>query len=241
MHDPTRFILLGLLLATLTAVPGIARAQAVVPKRIYIANDDHTDYMWAGTDLQYRAAYLAMLDYYMDLADSTADGPPDARSRFNCDGSLWVWEYERNRTPAQFARLVDHLHAGTITMPLQTLVPLYGAMPAEAVLRDMYYAGRLERRLRLRFPVALAMENQTLPGGIASLWAGAGARYSWRGICGCATMINAAIRPREIYHFVGPRRRLGVPQVELAAPGRHHQHRRIRRGAHAHDRGGLCR
>lgn len=194
---------LAALCLALAAPAPEARAQAE-PKRIYIANDDHTDYMWAGTDMQYRAAFLSMLDYYMDLSEETAEGPPDARSRFNCDGSLWVWEYERNRSPAQFARLVSHLRDGTITMPLQTLVPLYGSMPMEAVLRDMYYAGRLERRFGLRFPTALGMENQTLPGGVASLWAGAGARYSWRGICGCATQINAADRPREIYHFVGP-------------------------------------
>ena len=51
----------------------------------------------------------------------------------------------------------------------------------------MYYAGRLERRDVVRFPLATAMENQTLPLGLAPLWAGSGARYSWKGICGCAT------------------------------------------------------
>ena len=48
------------------------------------------------------------------------------------------------------------------------------------------------------------MENMTLPGGVASLWAGAGARYSWRGVCGCATRTIGGIRQREIYNFVGP-------------------------------------
>ena len=50
------------------------------------------------------------------------------------------------------------------------------------------------------------MENQTLPGGVASLWAGAGATYSWKGICDCATQIDAGDRPREIYRFAGPGR-----------------------------------
>jgi alpha-mannosidase len=77
-------------------------------------------------------------------------------------------------------------------------------MPAEAVLRNMYYAGRLERSENLDLPLVMSMENQTLPGGVASLWAGSGAQYSWKGICHCATKIDAANRPREIYHFQGP-------------------------------------
>ena len=174
------------------------------PKRIYIANDDHTDYFWTADDVQYRAAFLSMLDYYMTQAETTAYRPPDLRGRFNTDGSLWVWEYEHNKTPAQFARLVDHLRAGTITMPLNPAALCYGASPTEAVLRGMYYAGNLERRYDLRFPLVQAPENQTLPAGLASLWAGAGAKYSWRGVCGCATHTAWSNRPREICNFMGP-------------------------------------
>jgi alpha-mannosidase len=180
-------------------------ATSVPPgKRYYIANDDHTDYEWAGTDVQYRTAFQMMLDFYMDQAESTASNPPDQRGRFNCDGSVWVREYEANRSAADFQRLVAHLRAGDITMPLNTLVQLYGAMPAEAVLRSFYYAGRLERRLGMRFPLVVPMEDQTLPGGVASLWAGSGAKYSWKGICNCATQIDASSRPLDIYRFTGP-------------------------------------
>ncbi|MBI5709704.1 MAG: T9SS type A sorting domain-containing protein [Candidatus Eisenbacteria bacterium] len=190
--------------ALLASLPGSAPAHAATPRRLYIANDEHTDYFWTADDAAYRTAFLDMLDYYMDQADSTASNPSDARGRFNCDGSLWVWEYERGRGPAQFQRLVDHLRDGTITMPLNTAVLLYGAMPTEAVLRNMEYAGRLERRFGLRFPLVVPMEDQTLPGGVGALWAGAGARWAWKGICGCATRIDAGHRPREIYRFTGP-------------------------------------
>ena len=181
-----------------------AGASEPEPKRIYIANDEHTDYYWTADAAAYREAFQDMLDYYMSQAEATASSPTDQRGRFNCDGSLWVWEYEQNRPPADFARLVGHLAGGTITMPLSPLVLLYGAMPAEAVVRSMYYAGRLERRESLRVPLVVPMEDQTLPGGVASLWAGAGAEYAWKGICGCATRIDAATRPREIYRFRGP-------------------------------------
>ena len=181
-----------------------APAGGAVPKRYYIANDDHTDYEWAGDDDAYTRAFLDMLDFYMAQAEATATRPPDQRGRFNCDGSVWVREYEKHRSTAAFQRLIGHIRNGDITMPLNTLVQLYGAMPAEAVLRSFYYAGRLERRENLRFPLVVPMEDQTLPGGVASLWAGAGASYAWKGICDCATQIDAGDRPRDIYRFEGP-------------------------------------
>jgi alpha-mannosidase len=202
---------LARLRAVRSALLVVTLAQAVAPtvagaatKRIYIANDDHTDYFWSGDDVQYRSAFLSMLDFYLTQAERTATNPSDSRGRFNCDGSLWVWEYEHNKTSTEVQRLFSHIRAGDISMPLNTAVLCYGGMPAEAVLRSMYYAGRLERRENLRFPLVAAMENQTLPGGLASLWAGAGAKYSWRGVCGCATKTDWGPRPREIYNYRGP-------------------------------------
>ncbi len=192
---------LGLAAVAVVLAATPSRAQ---PKRIYIADDNHTDYLWSGDDVQYRSVFTSTLDYYLTQAENTAGNPSDARSRFNCDGSLWLWEYERNRTAPQFDRLIGHIRSGDITVPLNTLVLLYGAMPAEAVLRNMYYAGRIERRENLRFPLVVPMEDQTLPGGVASLWAGAGARYAWKGVCGCVTRTSWGNRPREIYHFQGP-------------------------------------
>ncbi|NOT35488.1 MAG: hypothetical protein HOP12_15185, partial [Candidatus Eisenbacteria bacterium] len=173
------------------------------PRRYYLANDDHTDYEWSGSSAFYRGAFGRMLDYYMTQAETTASYPSDSRGRFNTDGSVWVSEYEVSRTPADFQRLIGHLRAGSITMPLNTCVQLYGAMPAEAVIRSFAYAGRLERRENLRFRLVIPMENQTLPGGVASLWAGCGARYSWKGICDCSSQINAWDRSRDVYHFTG--------------------------------------
>ena len=176
------------------------------PSRIYLAPDDHTDYFWTADDVEYRAAFLEMLDYYLDLADRTKDAPPEYQARWNCDGSLWVWEYEKNKTPEEFKRLIERIRSGHISMPMTALANTYGAQPAEAVLRGMYYAGQLERKHHLRFPMAVAMENQTLPLGLGSLWAGAGAKYSWRGVCACATKMNLENfkkRDNEIYWWQG--------------------------------------
>ncbi len=173
-------------------------------KRIYIAPDDHTDYMWSGDEEEYRRAFIETIDYYLDLADRTKGNPPEHQSRFHCDGSFWLWTYERNKPPAQFARLMERVRSGHISFPLNALVSTYGGMPTEAVLRGMYYAGSLERRFGIRVPLAVAMEDQTLPYGLGALWAGSGARYSWKGICGCLTQLpRFGRRPHEIYWWKG--------------------------------------
>ncbi len=184
------------LLVLLSAVPA--------EERLYIANDDHTDYVWTLDEEGYRQAFQNMITFYLDEAERTQANPDNARGRFNLDGSLWVYEWEKNQPPEQMDRLMNHVAAGDISVQLHSLVLLGGAMPTEAVLRDMMYAGSLERRYGVTIDLAVMMENQTLAGGLASLWAGAGAKYSWRGICDCATRIpGAAQRAREIYRFAG--------------------------------------
>lgn len=192
-------------------------------KRIYIANDDHTDFMWTADAETYARVFVEMLDFHLKLADDTASNAVPYRNRFNCDGSYWLWCYEQKRSPADFAKLVECIKDGTISAPLNAVVSCYGGQPAEAVLRGMYYSGRLERKHDLRFPLAVAMENQTLPLGLASLFAGSGAKYSWRGVCGCATKMNPkpfGDRSREIFWWTGhDGQRLLLKWHSLVPPG----------------------
>ena len=177
----------------------------VNPKRIYIAADDHTDLFWSGDEDTYRQAFLEMIDYYLNLSDATENEPSDFQSRWNCDGSYWIWTYENNRSKAQLDRLMQRVKDGHISFPLNALVVSLGGAPAEAVLRGMYYAGSIERRYGVRIPIAVSMENQTLPYGLGALWAGSGAKYSWKGICHCDTLIpDAWDREKEIYWMEGP-------------------------------------
>ncbi|MDQ2746722.1 MAG: glycoside hydrolase [Acidobacteriota bacterium] len=177
---------------------------AAQPKRFYIAPDDHTDYFWTADDTTYRQAFLTMLDYYLNKMDATQNNASDNQMRWSCDGSLWMWEFEKNRSPAQFDRFINRVRDGHLSVPLNPLVLVNGGAPAEAVLRGMYYPGLIERRYNVRFPMAIAMENQGFPYGLSSLWAGAGAKYSWKGVCGCATNFSQlGNRDREIYYSGG--------------------------------------
>ena len=174
-------------------------------KRVYIAPDDHTDYFWSAGEATYRQAFLETLDYYLDLADTTATNPSEYQSRWNCDGSFWMWNYEKNRSSAEFQRLIDRIRDGHISVPLNALCVCLGGAPAEAVLRGMYYPGQIERQYDLRFRLAYTMENQTQPFGLTALWTGAGVKYSWKGICACDSQVSDAWdREHDIYRAVGP-------------------------------------
>ncbi len=203
-----------------------ALAAAEEPRRIYLAEDEHTEFMWTADAETYQRVFVEMLDWHMQLAEKTQDHPAPYRHRFNCDGSYWLATYEQRKSPVEFARLIRHVKEGSISVPLNTLVSCYGGQSAEAVLRGMYYAGRLERRHGLRLPLAVAMENQTLPLGLASLFAGAGAKYSWRGVCGCASKLNnktLEARPHEIFWWTGKDgRRVLLKWHSLAPAGNQH-------------------
>ncbi|HSF88410.1 MAG TPA: T9SS type A sorting domain-containing protein [Saprospiraceae bacterium] len=174
-------------------------------KQLYIANDDHTDYFWTADDVTYRNAFINQLDYYIGLMETQNDTLPyEFQHRYNCDNSLWVYEYEKAKSGADFNRLIDKMKSGHITVPFNPLVPVYGGQNAEIALRGMYYGGYLERRYGIDIDLAVMMENQTLPLGISSLWAGAGAKYSWKGVCSCASpYLNYHDREHEVYYSKG--------------------------------------
>jgi alpha-mannosidase len=197
----SHYTLLALVLLSVNAVEPVAAQE----RRVYLAVDDHTDYMWTGDEEAYRRAFVEMLDYYLDLADKTDTNPVEHQSRFNCDGWYWLWVYQENKSTAEFERLVARVKSGHISFPLNALVLCYGGVPAEAVLRGMYYPGKLQRKFQLQIPLAVAMENQTHPFGLTSLWAGSGAKYSWKGICNCATrVVDAGEREHPLHYRVGP-------------------------------------
>src|SRR2546425_1999623 len=174
--------------------------------RLYLAVDDHTDYFWTADEDTYHSAFIEMLDYYLDQSDATANESPEHQSRFNCDGSFWMWTYEKSKPASEFQRLINRIKDGHIGVPLSALCVCLGGAPAEAVLRGMYYPGHVERKYNLRLQLAYAMENATLSLGLASLWAGSGTKYSWKGICGCDTQVPGLSDPRlpgELYWWQG--------------------------------------
>ena len=191
--------------ALLALVLGLALPAPLHANRIYIANDDHTDYMWAANEAAYRQAFLGQLDYYIARMQATTSEDPKNQARFNADGTFWIWEYEHNKSAAELATLVSWMKSGHLNVAMNPLVLTYGAQPAEAVLRGLYYGGNLERRFGVHFPTALAMENQTLPFGLATLWAGSGVKYAWHGQCGCGTKVPnpSAPRPSQLYRWTG--------------------------------------
>ncbi len=174
-------------------------------KRLYIANDDHTDYFWTADAETYRVAFINQLDYYINLMETqNAVLSTQFQHRYNCDNSLWVYEYEKAKSASDFQRLINQIKSGHISVPFNTLIPLYGGQNAEIAIRGMYYAGYLEQKYGIDVDLVASMENQTLPLGINSLWAGAGAKYSWKGVCNCKCPdLDFQNRKYEMYYSKG--------------------------------------
>ena len=170
---------------------------------IYLMNSNHTDYNWNATAAAYDAAMLAELDYYLQQIADTAASPPEEQARYTPDNWWWMWLYEHNRTPEQFAELLDAIRSGHITVPLNPFVTLYGALPTEAVIRAGYYPGRIGRKHGIEFPLAEAIENATSPWGLASIWAGSAVEYTWKGICGCVQSAPSRFDD-ELFIWQGP-------------------------------------
>ena len=65
--------------------------------------------MWTADAATYERVFVEMLDFHLRLTDETTGNPSAFRSRFNADGSYWLWDYERRRTPAEFERLIARI------------------------------------------------------------------------------------------------------------------------------------
>lgn len=185
------------LLAALVAAP--ARGHDV-----YVSIDNHTDYGWNDTVAHYEAAMLSELDFYLAQIDLTAGNRPSEQARFNADCWYYLYLYEQSRSTADFQRLIDAMTSRHVTVPLNPFVTLYGALPTEAAIRAGYYPGQIERRFGVSFAAAQDIENQTNPWGIASIWAASRVRYTWKGICGCATQAPYNNRIHEVFRWEGP-------------------------------------
>jgi alpha-mannosidase len=169
-------------------------------------NDNHTDYGWNDTVSNYESAMLSELDYYLGRVAATSGNPAAEQAHYNCDGWYWLWLYQHNRSAAQFQNLINRMQSGHVTAPLNPMVTLYGALQTEAAVRAGYFPGKLARQFGVPFLLAQDIENVTSPWGIASIWAGSGAKYTWKGICGCATAGTYGSRAAnsEVVQWQGP-------------------------------------
>src|SRR6185503_8473377 len=127
------------ILCVLVLAASVSIASAHV---VYVANDNHTDYGWNATTTTYDGTMLTELDYYLSRISATSGEFTDQQARFNADCWWYLWLYEHNRTPSQFAALVNAMQTGHIQVPLNPFVTLYGALPTEAAIRAGYYPGR---------------------------------------------------------------------------------------------------
>jgi alpha-mannosidase len=173
-------------------------------KHLYLGNDTHTDLLWNGTEDDWYKWNLDMAKFYLKLGEETASNPVETRSKWNYDVAWTLYTMDK-REPKEFVdRVIKQIKNGQASVPINFTLPVYGGSTTESVLRSFYPAGQLARKYGIVTDMAICQENATLPLGIASLWAGSGAKYSWKGVCNCATKINTTgPREHEIYWQTG--------------------------------------
>jgi len=183
-----------ILFLCLTAI--LPSAAQTPLKHLYLGNDTHTDLIWNGTEDDWYKWNLDMAKFYLKIGEETANNPAETRSKWNYDVA-WTLYMMDKREPADFVdRIIKQIQNGQASVPINFTLPVYGGSTIESVLRSFYPAGHLARKYNIKMDMAIGQENATLPLGVASLWAGSGAKYSWKGVCNCATKINT-IGPRE--------------------------------------------
>jgi len=196
------FKTLALVLTLLASVINSSSQDTL--KHLYLGNDTHTDLMWNGTEEDWYRYNLDMARFYLKIGEETKNKPPEARSKWNYDVAWTLYMFEKNAPKDLFGRIMDQIKNNQASVPFNFTLAVYGASTAESVLRSFYYGGYLERKYGIDIDLAVSQENATIPLGLASLWAGSGARYSWRGVCNCATKTNTiGKRDHEIYWYTG--------------------------------------
>jgi alpha-mannosidase len=194
------------LVYTLLAVGLSSAVLAQTPlKRLYLGNDTHTDIMYNGTEEEWAKMTLDMADFYLGQCEHTLKHfPSEERARWNFDTGWALYQLEKRKPVTYLQRILAQLKNGQMSVPYNFTLPLYGCSTPEAVLRSFYYSGYLERKYGLDLDLAVCQENATIPLGLASLWAGSGAKYSWKGVCNCATKTKTiGTRDHEIYWYTG--------------------------------------
>ena len=179
-------------------------AQDVPLKRLYLANDTHVDLMYNGTEEKWSQLILEMAEFYLNLGESTIKEEPNKQSKWNYDCAYNLWVLENKTSPDYFKRIIAQIKNQQASVPYNFTLPIYGASTAESVIRSFYYGGYLERKYGIDVDIAVCQENATIPLGLTSLWAGSGAKYSWKGVCNCASKSpTKGTRKNEIYWNTG--------------------------------------
>jgi len=142
---------------------------------LYLAQDKHLDYGWCGSTTEVELRMATLLDYYLDLAEQ-------GRARWNLDGTIWDEVYGRHRGQPGSERLHRAIRDGRVGHVGNYAVLLWGILDTETAIRAALASADLERVTGRRTRTALAMENSTIPWGVANVLTECGFDFLGRGV-----------------------------------------------------------
>lgn len=179
------------------------------PFTIHIVMDKHLDWVWQyPTEAATRDAMETLLDQYLDAIETdkaSALFPAHEQTHFSLDQTIWwdAWKLER---PAEEGRLAAAEATGHLGVGALYAVLLTGCLGTEEMIRALYPARALERSFGIDVRVAVPMETDSIPWGLATVAAGAGVSFMVKGLCACAGQVapGAGLGAVPLFRWTGP-------------------------------------
>ena len=152
--------------------------------------------------------YLSEGDYYLGAISDALGNPVDEQARWQPDHWIRQYHFKANRNSSVYNTWIDRMKSGHITVPINSLVTLYGSIPTEMAFRLSYWPGWEQRRTGIEFLLGMSEETHNIPWGLASIWNHMGVKYTWKGVCNCATDAPFTARETnnvgELFKWAGP-------------------------------------
>lgn len=162
--------------ARVLAAVAAGGAVAAPPWTVHVANDNCPDYTWGLTEEATRQAFADVVRGHLDEMTRTDAWPDDLRDRYNAAVTQEILCF-LEKHPDRRDELIRRIREGRLFVSPFLCNSLWGFQGAEAFLRTLYPARRLEREFGVRFDAAEHIELPSLPWGVATLLAGADVRW----------------------------------------------------------------
>jgi hypothetical protein len=159
--------------------PLLLLLTAIIPlaaQTIYITNDACSDYTWGFDEAKTRRAYADVVRAHLDEMLRTDSEKPENQDRYNLsitqEAQAFVEFY-----PERKQELIRRIQEGRVGLGPVYNNALWGFQSAEAVIRTLYPARRLERDWKVPLGPVQHIEEPALPWGVASILAASGFRW----------------------------------------------------------------
>ena len=175
------------------------------PWVVHVLSDCCSDYTWGpySDEAAYRADDAALSAAEIALAEETSHLPPDERSAYNFVHAREL-EFLMEHYPEKAETAFEELRAGRFSVSPFFNNAITSAMGLEELIRQFYFARRLEREHGIPIKYANHQETPTITWMMATILAGCGIPYLVKGIYHMQCPWAERLAQLPLYLWEGP-------------------------------------